>query len=108
MTNTQNTNEEDLKKQAQARGQKLGFLINALNVPQEQKQAWLTLLPEMSLEQIERLADILENQYLQQQTKAIDKDLEKDLSKIKDEHNQALKDLDKQTIDKIKNLSDKI
>ena len=89
-------------------GKKLGFLIAALNVPHDVKSAWLDLLPQMSLPQIERLFNILESKYLDQQTKDADQKLKQELDKIKVECEKLEADLNQSTVQKIKALAKQI
>lgn len=41
-------------------GKRLALLLASANLPDEVKNAWVTLIPDMSLEQIDRLAKALE------------------------------------------------
>ena len=106
--NQQNLNQQELEELAKAKGQRLAFLLSAANIDDEQKEAWLTLLPEMSLEQLEKLVDVLEAQYLNQQTKDIDKEFAKDLTNIKNEYDQKEADLEKDTIEKMRKLTENL
>ena len=106
--NQQNLNQQELEELAKAKGQRLAFLLSAANIDDEQKEAWLTLLPEMSLEQLEKLLDVLEAQYLNQQTKDIDKEFAKDLTNIKNEYDQKEADLEKDTIEKMRKLTENL
>ncbi|MDA2922891.1 hypothetical protein MYX07_06540 [Patescibacteria group bacterium AH-259-L07] len=99
---------EEIKEAVKSQGKKLGFLIAALNISDIEKEAWLTLLPNMSLEQIERLGNILESKYTDQQTKGIDEELRSDLEKIKTEYDKKVGGLNTKTIKKIKDLSSQV
>ena len=100
--------QEDLEKLAKERGERLAFLLASLNIKEEQKQAWLTLLPDMSLDQIDRLLNILEAQYLDQNSQGAEQQFKENLEEINDEHRNKIEDLNKSTLDKIKDLSDKL
>ncbi|MDP2812074.1 MAG: hypothetical protein Q8O32_00050 [bacterium] len=104
----QNLNQQELEGLAKAKGQRLAFLLSAANIDDEQKEAWLTLLPEMSLEQLEKLVDVLEAQYMNQQSKNIDEDFKKDLTNIKNEYDQKEADLEKDTIEKMRKLTENL
>mgnify|MGYP006449325389 FL=1 len=108
MANNKQLNAEDLKEVAKAQGEKLAFFITSLNVPEEQKQGWLALLPSMSPEQLDRFMNVLEAQYLDQQTKDVDDKFKKDLEKVQTDFAKKEKDLDDQTIKKIQDLSAKL
>jgi hypothetical protein len=101
-------NQEDLEKLAKERGERLAFLLASLNIDEQQKQAWLTLLPEMSLDQLDRLLNILEAKYLDQNSQGADQEFKKDLEKIQTTHDKKTQDLKQSTLDKIKGLSDKL
>ncbi len=108
MANNKQLNANDLKEVAKAQGEKLAFLIASLNVPEDQKQGWLAILPSMSPEQLDRFMNILESQYLDQQTKDVDDKFKKDLEEVDKDFAKKEKDLDNQTIKKIQDLSTKI
>ncbi len=108
MANNKQLNADDLKEVAKAQGEKLAFLIAALNVPEDQKQGWLALLPSMSPEQLDEFMNILESQYLDQQTKDADVKLKEDLEKLNQDFSKKEADLDQQTIKKIQDLSSKL
>ncbi len=61
---------------------KLAFLLSASTMPDEVKQGWLDLLPEMTPEQIENFIDILEAKFLNESTNFVDKKYEKRLKQI--------------------------
>ncbi len=62
--------EDDIKKILRAKGQKLGLFLASSNLPDDVKEAIVTLLPELSLQQIDDLLNALETQYLLQKTGA--------------------------------------
>jgi len=51
----------------------------------------LAVLPEMSLDQIGKLIELLEQNYVNQQTKDLDQKLEEELKKIKGEYDAEIK-----------------
>ena len=53
---------------------KLGALLADSTMPDEVKEAWVALLPHMTLEQIDVLAGILEAKYLDEVTRPIDEE----------------------------------
>lgn len=108
MASNQKINKDDLKKEAKARGERLVFLLKSLKIPEEQKQAWMTLLPEMSFEEINQLIEALEEQYVQQQTKNLDEEYKADLEAIKQKTDEKKKQIDQDTINQIDKLIDKI
>ncbi|MBI3305288.1 hypothetical protein HYZ80_03140 [Candidatus Parcubacteria bacterium] len=53
-------------------GRKLGLLLATAPLPEDEKQAWLAMLPEMTPEQLMRFSDLLEKRVLDAATAAID------------------------------------
>ncbi|MFH1667611.1 MAG: hypothetical protein ABH884_01135 [Candidatus Komeilibacteria bacterium] len=86
-----NFTNKDLEEAAQSQGIKLGYLISTLEVSDEIKDSFLAILPKMSLEQIDSLILLLEQNYLQNQTKQVDQDFENALKKLSAEYNQETK-----------------
>lgn len=84
--NTQGTNSlpltEDLLRVAQFNAQKLALLLYVSTIPDEVKESISVLISEMTLEQINELLNILESQYLDQQTKDIDEEYERQVHEL--------------------------
>lgn len=95
---------DQLTEAAKLYGQQLGALIAMADIPEEQKEAWMALLPEMSFEQIERLHTALEKRVsvqageefgpLLQQMQKIKQEYEAKVAAIQGEAVSALDDLD--------------
>lgn len=64
------------------RGSKLGFLLAVLNLPEKVKEELAALTEKMTLDQLDRLLDILEAKYLDEKTADADKKLTKDLEPL--------------------------
>lgn len=62
-----------INKQMKFEGRKLGYLLNKANLSPEIKDELVELVDEMSPEQVRKLIDVLENQYLDYETRDIDK-----------------------------------
>jgi transcriptional regulator of heat shock response len=101
-------NKEDLKNLAIDYGKELGILISSLDITPDEKMAFLSLLPKMSMEQIDRLVGILEAKYINSETQEIDKKFKEDIEKIKEKYDKQIDKVDKESIKKIKELSKKI
>ncbi len=99
---------EEITGTANAYVSRLGFLIAALAVEDEVKESLLSLLPEMTPEQIERLSDILESAYLGEQTVSADNELKSELERIKIEYLSNKSELEGKTITKLEVLSGKL
>ncbi len=73
MTQTNNNQDfEDVKRDLQLQGRKIALLLYESPMPAEIKEAWITLMPTMTLDQIDRFGTILENYFVMQQTAEID------------------------------------
>jgi hypothetical protein len=105
-----NTNNQDIKiddelqSLAIQKGKKLGLLISELKIDDETRQAFLDLLPSLTLEQIEKLIDTLEVKYLDAATRSEDKKFEEELIKIKEEYTKKQEEIDKETIKQLEEL----
>lgn len=64
--------EEEISQFIDFRARKLSVLLAASSMPQEVKESWVTLLPDMTLAQLDTLAEILEAEYLLNATAEID------------------------------------
>ena len=103
-----NLSREQLEKIASDEGKKLAFLIYSLKCQERIKKAWLDLLPEFSLDQIRRLIDLFENEYLNEQTENIDKFFEDELKNLQNIYQKEQEKIDKEAIKKVKDLIKKI
>lgn len=99
---------KDLEEAAQAQGAKLGYLISTLNVSDKIKDSFLAVLPQMSLDQIGKLIELLEQNYVQQKTMDLDQKLEEELKKIKGEHNQEIKEVNDNVASQLDDLINQI
>jgi len=95
---------QELKDQAITLGRKLGFFINSLNASDEVKQAWLTVVENMSLEQLTELTDILETKFLDEQTRTIDENFAASLVKVLKEGQRAEEKNDQKVLGQIQAL----
>jgi len=61
-TSVSNSNppEENIEEELKDLGKRLAYLLAAADLPQEVKDSWAVLIPEMSLEQIDKLMVVLE------------------------------------------------
>jgi hypothetical protein len=80
------------------RGRKLGFLIAASTLPDEVKDELAALVGEMTEERQEKLLDIFEAKYLDEQTEGIEK-------KLKDEIEALVKKYQAEDVVRAKNLA---
>ncbi len=68
---------------AKAFGMRLAFLIHNAKISDEVKESLVTLVPEMTPEQLDRLSDLFMADWLNQQTQDIDDKFKRELEKIK-------------------------
>jgi adenylate kinase len=66
-------NQEEMEKEAHKLGERIALLLVASSFSDEEKTGYLSLLPEMSLEQIDRLILILEANIKQTEQEQTDK-----------------------------------
>ncbi|MEA2065302.1 MAG: hypothetical protein U9O66_03360 [Patescibacteria group bacterium] len=104
MENKKMIKEEDLLQSAEDQGKRLGFLISSLNMLDKTKEEFLFLIKDMSLEQLERLTEVLETKFIGEQTDFIEEDFKKELEKIMKETAELKDELNKNTLSKIKSL----
>ncbi len=77
---------------AQAFGARLAWLIHNAKISADVKESLVVLLPQMSVEQIDKLSDLFMSDFLNQETIDLDQKFAKELEKIK---SQQVKDQDK-------------
>lgn len=76
----------DEQKEAVEKGKRIGFLIAALDLPDEEKETMLTLLREMDQAQLDTMLSALERNYLIQSDKLADAELQTGLKKVEREY----------------------
>lgn len=82
---------------ATEQGKKLGVLIASLDISEEEREALLSLLPQMSEVQLERLTQALEVSYLQAATQEQDKELAAGLQAVDDVFQKQMKQINNET-----------
>jgi hypothetical protein len=75
----------DFQEEFKDLGKRLAYLLAAADIPQEVKEAWVTLIPEMTLEQIDKLMVILERYVTSGMAKEFE-DFKNDVLKIQADH----------------------
>ena len=104
----QQPSEAQLKELAAVQGRKLGLLLASLNVSKETLEAFLDILPEMSVEQLEQLTDILEARYLADKTSALDEKLKEEFLKIKQESDKAAAVNEERALNALKKIEEEL
>ncbi|MFH1662186.1 MAG: hypothetical protein ABIA02_03770 [Candidatus Falkowbacteria bacterium] len=92
---------KDLEQYANELGKKLGFLIASLKASDKIKRAFLEIIEDFSLPQLERLAEILETKFLTEKTDFIEDELMEELTKIKEETIKKEDELNLKTIKRL-------
>ena len=75
----------------------MGFLIASLEMSAEQREAMLSLLPQMTEVQLEELTNVLEASYLQAATKKQDKQFVEELKNVEEKYQQKVRDINADT-----------
>ena len=71
-----------------ANARKLVVLIEHSTMPDDVKDAWIALLPEMSVKQLDKFLSVLETKYLDEQTRGIDAEYKEKISALVDRFEQ--------------------
>lgn len=87
-------------------GRKLGFLIAGSTLPEKVKLELVALIPKMKLEQIERLLNIFEAKYVDEQTQDIDEKYKKRIKEIVEGYIKKQEKNDKEFLKQIKTIKD--
>ena len=87
------------------RGKRVGFLIASLDVSAEQREAMLSLLPEMTEAQLEEFTNALEASYLQAATKQPDEQLNNELKNIDEKYQQTIRQVNANTAKELDAIS---
>ena len=82
---------------SEERGKRLGVLIASLEMSAEQREAMLSLLPQMTEVQLEELTNVLEASYLQAATKKQDKQFVEELKNVEEKYQQKVRDINADT-----------
>lgn|SRR3989338_7117127 len=80
---------EQIQKEMEAMGRRLALLLASCDLPQEMKEAWAMLVPEMNPEQIDRFVRILE-QHVPSGTEVEFEAFKKSLMEIEKNHEDSI------------------
>lgn len=97
-------NAEKTQTLAQLLGRKLGLLLAAAPLPEDEEQAWLAMLPDMTPEQLMRFSDALEKRVLDAATAQIDAQWLARLRQLSAERSAREKQINEQTTSAISAL----
>lgn len=99
-------NDEELAANMKFAARKLATLIYHSTMPDDVKDAWISVLPEMSFGQIDKLLSILEAKYLDEKTKHIDAEYKEKIEKLVSELDQEKLQEDEKFIEALKRLGE--
>ena len=88
-----NMTTEEIERYAAGFGAFLAQTLTSSNLSDDQKAAWATLVPEMTLDQLGRFATVLER-YVDPTAQPEVADLKAKLVKVKEEYDAKIKSLD--------------
>lgn len=77
-----NKEAQEILETLRANAKKLVVLIERSTMPDDVKDAWVALLPEMSVKQLDRFLSVLEAKYLDEQTRRIDAEYKEKISAL--------------------------
>lgn len=96
--------QDALERDAQANGERLALLLSTANLPEDVKAGFAAMIPEMTLEQLDRLMNILENN-IQDTTAAEEQNLIAAIKNTQDEYEQKRKAVEENTLKEIEELT---
>jgi len=89
-------------------GQKLAFFVAALPINDEEKLVLVSAIQQLSLPEMEKLAELADRIYAESKTAKIDEKFKTDLMKIKKEYDERNEKLDKEFLEKLAELQNKL
>lgn len=98
---------ENIQQELKGVGEKLAILLAASDFPMEVKDSWAALIPEMSLEQIDRLMHVLE-QHISKIAPTDFSNISAEVQKLKDEHATNIKDSSDRAMQSLQNIQEQI
>lgn len=96
----------DEQIKAAALGQKLAYFVAALTATPEEKQEIAGLIQEMSLSQMEKLTQLVDEFYVTSKTSALEEKMKKSLLAVKKEFEKKNEKTDDEFLDKLKQLEE--
>ena len=88
-SNTPSDSPEQIQKTVEAMGRRLALLLASSDLPQEVKEGWVNLVPEMNPEQIDRFMVLLE-QHLPSATETEWKTFKKTMEEIQKTYDDSV------------------
>lgn len=107
LNNTMPDDQENAKMQLEALGAQFAILLELADIPDDQKEAWLAILPDMSFEQIDKLMKYLVANVPEEAIEEF-KVLEEKFEGIQQEYEHEVKSAQSDALDQLEVLSKKI
>ena len=98
----------DEQNSAVEKGKRIGFLIAALNLPDEEKEQMIKLLPEMTAVQLDVFVTALEKNFLEQSGRQADINLREGLEEAAGDYRDAMIGAQKKANDALAQIEKKI
>ncbi len=96
--------EKRIRENLEIQAKKMALLLYDSTMPDDIKEAWIALLPWMSLGQMDKLLNILEAKYLDGQTKDIDEKYKDKLKEVAEKFEKEQYENDKKLLEQINKL----
>ena len=91
----------DNKEELRSLGGKLSLLIKSSTLEEDVKEELFQILPQMSLDQLEKLTDIFEAKFLDEKTKEIDEEYKRKIEEVYKNYNSKQEEIDKKFLEEI-------
>jgi hypothetical protein len=109
MPNTSHNEAEEALLNVKLQAEKLGNLLYDSNMPEDVKDAWAALVPEMEPELAGKFLEMLEAKFSDQETGAIDEELRVKMAVMRERYEQLDRSLDERMekkLDKFEEITD--
>lgn len=100
--------EDQVREAGHVQAQRITWLLERLHITDEERLAFVTLMSQLSVEQIDELAQMLEAKYLDQETQEADDTLRQDLMQVKQTYDAAQQDITDHTMSELDALEKEI
>lgn len=105
--NKKNISTEEQKKAINL-GQKIAYFIAALPEQAGKKEDIAALIQEMSLGQMEKLGEIIDNIYAESSVAQLDEKFKDELLKIKNEYEEKVTKIDEDSLEELQKLEESL
>ncbi len=99
----QTNNEQEIEKEAKQLGERLAWLMAASSLPDDVKDAYMALLPDMTPELIDKLATMLEAN-IADATQIETQEFVETLERVKTKYQEQRKEIEKQALSEMEEI----